>query len=235
VSQIKADPYDWPYDGNFALDETALICIDWQRDFCGKGGYVDQMGYDLSNTRRGVKPTQKLLERWRDLGGFVVHAREGHRPDMLDCPENKHWRSKRINAEIGSEGPLGKILIRGEEGWQIVPELAPEEGEPVIDKPGKGAFYSTDLDLILRNEGISKLILTGITTDVCVHTTLRGANDRGYECLLLEDCSGATDHENHEAAIEMTKMQGGLFGSISDSENVLEALEAKGSREPAAV
>jgi nicotinamidase-related amidase len=225
---VAANPYPWPYDGALEPANTALVIIDMQTDFCGKGGYIDGLGYDISVTRAPIEPIQRVLARARALGYHVIHTREGHRPDLSDLPANKRWRSRVLQhggpgqTGIGDPGPCGRVLVRGEPGWEIIPELAPKPGEPIIDKPGKGSFCATDLDMLLRQTGVRNLILTGITTDVCVHTTMREANDRGYECLILGDCCAATDTGNHTAALKMVTMQNGVFGAVSNSNALLE-------------
>lgn len=221
---IEASPYPWPYNGNLKPENTALIVIDCQIDFLGKGGYIDSMQYDLELTRAVIPPIQSVLTELRKQGYHILHTREGYRPDLSDCPPSRIWRTKRAGGEIGSMGPCGRLLIRGEPGWDIIPELKPLEGEPIIDKPGRSSFVNTDLQLILQNRGIQNIILVGVTTDVCVHSTMRVADDLGYECLLLEDCCAATEVENHKAAVNMVQTEGGVFGAVSSSTKLLEAL-----------
>jgi len=224
IGPVAANPYPWPYDGSVDAAKVALICIDWQVDFCGPGGYVDTMGYDIGLTRAGLPGAAAMLAHARSTGMFVIHTREGHSPDLSDLPANKRWRSARIGAEIGGAGPCGRILVHGEPGWEIVPEVAPIPGEVVIDKPGKGAFCATDLDLVLHNRGIKSLVVCGVTTEVCVNTTVREANDRGYECVVLSDCVGSYFPEFQRVALEMIKAQGGIFGWVSDSKRTLAAI-----------
>jgi len=224
--RIQADPYLWPFDGPAHPSTLAIIVIDMQVDFCGKGGYIDSQGIDLANTRGAIAPIRAVLDAARHIPDLlVIHTREGHRPELVDLPENKRWRSKQVSTGIGEMGPCGRVLVRGEPGWDIIPELKPVEGEIIIDKPGKGCFFATDLEHILRTTGRTRLILCGITTDVCVHTTLREANDRGFECMVLADATGATQSEHHAAALTMTSMQGGIFGVVGDSQTLVAALK----------
>jgi biuret amidohydrolase len=216
---IEASPY--PFE--FAPEFCALLIIDMQRDFLEPGGFGEMLGNDVSQLRRTVPPNQKLLATWRVRGWMVIHTREGHRPDLSDLPAAKRVRG-RSKTCIGDSGPMGRILIRGEPGHDIIPELYPSAGEPVIDKPGKGAFWSTDLHAILQHRGIKQLIVTGVTTEVCVNTTVREANDRGYDCLVPADCVGSYFPEFQVMGLKMIEAQGGIFGWVSNSENILSAL-----------
>jgi biuret amidohydrolase len=220
---IDAEP------GSIAIDpkRTAIVMIDMQRDFLEPGGFGETLGNDVSLLAKAVKPAKALLTWARKLGMLVVHTREGHRPDMADAPPAKVERGA-PSMRIGDPGAMGRILIRGEAGHDIIPELAPLEGEPVVDKPGKGAFYATDLQTILQNRGIQNLIVGGVTTEVCVHTTVREANDRGYRCIVAGDCCGSYFPEFHEMGLKMIKAQGGIFGWVSDTTRILAAQEAVG-------
>ncbi len=202
---------------------TAVVMIDMQRDFLQPGGFGETLGNDVSLLARAIAPAQKLLSAARRLGMLIVHTREGHRPDLSDAPPAKVERGS-PSLRIGAPGPMGRILIRGEEGHDIIPELAPAAGEPVVDKPGKGAFYATDLQSILQNRGIANLIVGGVTTEVCVHTTVREANDRGYRCIVASDACGSYFPEFHEMGLKMIKAQGGIFGWVSDSTRIVTAL-----------
>jgi biuret amidohydrolase len=204
-------------------DRTALVVIDMQRDFLEKGGFGESLGNDVSLLSAAIRPIKFLMEAVRKRGMLVVHTREGHRPDLSDAPRAKVERGA-PSLRIGAKGPMGRILVRGEPGHDIVPELYPKPGEPVVDKPGKGAFYATDLALILQNRGIESLIVCGVTTEVCVHTTVREANDRGYRCIVPGDCCGSYFPEFHQMGLRMIKAQGGIFGWVSDSTRVVNAL-----------
>ncbi len=217
---IDAEPYEF----EFVPVRCALLIIDMQRDFLEPGGFGAMLGNDLSQLRRTIEPNKVLLSKWRAAGLQVIHTREGHRPDLTDLPPAKAVRG-RGKTTIGDKGPMGRILIRGEAGHDIIPELYPLPSEPIIDKPGKGAFFATDLHAILQNVGIKKLIVTGVTTEVCVNTTVREANDRGYDCLVPEDCVGSYFPEFQEMGLKMIKAQGGIFGWVSHSSKILAALE----------
>ena len=222
-SYVEADPYRWPYNGDLRPQNTLFLVIDMQTDFCGEGGYVDKMGYDLSLTRAPIQPIKNVLAAMRERGFHVMHTREGHRPDLFDLPPAKKIRG-RSKTTIGDKGPMGRILVRGEAGHDIIPELYPEPGEPVVDKPGKGAFYATDLQEMLKHREVKQLVVTGVTTEVCVNTTVREANDRGYECLVLSDCCGSYFPEFHEMGLKMVKAQGGIFGWVTSSERLVDSL-----------
>lgn len=213
-----------PYPFEYEAGRAALLVIDMQNDFCAPGGFGERLGNDIAPARRIIPAIAGVLEAAREAGLLVIHTREGHLPDLSDCPPAKLERSRKQGAGIGDPGPMGRILIRGERGHDIVAELAPAEGEPIVDKPGKGAFYATDLERMLREREIEHLILTGVTTHVCVHTTLREANDRGYRCLVLEDATAAFDPADHEAALHMVRQQGGIFGWTSSSAAFIRSL-----------
>ena len=225
---VQAEPYEFELD----LKTTALLVIDMQRDFVDPGGFGEALGNDVSLLRAAIPPTERVLETARKLGMLVIHTREGHRPDLTDLPPAKKARG-RLDNGIGDPGPMGRILVRGEYGHDIVDALKPLPGEPVVDKPGKGSFYATDLDAILKMRGITHLIVCGVTTEVCVHTTVREANDRGYECLVLSDCVASYFPEFQRVALEMIKAQGGIFGWVAPSEALLTALAAEPIAAPA--
>ena len=216
---VPADPYPFAFDPARA----ALLVIDMQRDFVEPGGFGETLGNDVSQLRAVIPPLQAALAATRDAGITVIHTREGHLPDLSDCPPAKLTRGEPA-LRIGDIGPKGRILIRGAYGHDIIDELAPADGELVIDKPGKGSFYATGLDETLRSRGITSLIVTGVTTEVCVHTTVREANDRGYECLVLADCVGSYFPEFQRYGLAMITAQGGIFGWVTPSEHYLKAL-----------
>ena len=216
---IRAQPSPVVVD----LDKCALVIIDMQRDFLEPGGFGEALGNDVSRLRQIVAPLRRLLSATRAAGLTVIHTREGHRPDMTDAPRAKVERGA-PRMRIGDRGPMGRILIRGEAGHDIIPELAPLEGEPVLDKPGKGAFYQTDLDLMLRNRSIETLLVGGVTTEVCVHTTVREANDRGYRCIVVADCCASYFPEFHDVGLRMISAQGGIFGWVAQAGDVVEGL-----------
>ena len=221
VFPIEAEPQAIDIDPAY----TAMVMIDMQRDFLQPGGFGETLGNDVNLLAAAIEPCRALLHCARRRGMLIIHTREGHRPDMLDAPPAKVERGA-PRARIGDPGPMGRILIRGEPGHEIIPELAPAPGEPVVDKPGKGAFYETDLELILNNRGVERLIVCGVTTEVCVHTTVREANDRGYECLVLSDCVGSYFPEFQRVALDMIKAQGGIFGWVADSKAAITAIAA---------
>src|SRR6202051_2201589 len=226
---VEAEPYAF----EFVPAECALLIIDMQRDFLEPGGFGEMLGNDVSQLRRAIEPNRRLLAAWRAAGLPVFHTREGHRPDLSDLPPAKKGRG-RSKTTIGDPGPMGRILVRGEAGHDIIPELYPVAGEPVIDKPGKGAFYATDFDAILKNRGVAQLLVCGVTTEVCVNTSVREANDRGYDCVVLSDGCASYFPEFHEMGLKMIKAQGGTFGWVTDSAAVLKAMTPETSTSLAA-
>lgn len=219
--EIAAEPYPFLFDPA----ACALLIIDMQRDFLEPGGFGEMLGNDVSQLRQTIAPNQRLLAAWRAAGLMVLHTREGHRPDLADLPPCKKIRGRAAQS-IGDRGPMGRILVRGEAGHDIIAELYPQPGEPVIDKPGKGAFWATDLHAILQHRGIRQLVVTGVTTEVCVNTTVREANDRGYDCLVPEDCVGSYYPAFQDYGLQMIKAQGGIFGWVGHSSAVIEAIES---------
>jgi len=220
LAAVAAEPYPFPLD----ISACALVVIDMQRDFLEPGGFGAALGNDVSLLRRAIEPNRRLLAAWRLASLPVLHTREGHRPDLADLPAAKHRRAPGDGPRIGDAGPMGRILVRGEPGHALVPELAPLHGEIVIDKPGKGAFHATDLHLQLEALGIRQLVVTGVTTEICVQATVREANDRGYDCLVLSDCTASYFPDFHTAALRMISAQGGILGWVSHSEHLLAAL-----------
>jgi nicotinamidase-related amidase len=226
--EIAAKPYPYSFDAS----RTALVIIDMQRDFLEPGGFGAALGNDVSLLAAAVEPTARLLSAARAAGLLVIHTREGHRPDLSDLPPAKRRRGN-FPVKIGDPGPMGRILVHGEPGHGLVPALSPIPGEPVINKPGKGAFYATDLEAILRSRGVTNLIVCGVTTEVCVNTTMREANDRGYDCLVVSDCTASYFPEFHEQALRMICAQGGVVGWVGDSQTLIEALQFASPSPPA--
>ena len=218
---VHAEPYEFEFDPK----TTALVMIDFQRDFVDPGGFGEALGNDVSLLRRAVPPAERVLKAARARGLLVIHTREGHLPDLTDAPPAKVERGH-PHLRIGAPGPMGRILIRGEPGHDIIPALYPVPGEPIIDKPGKGAFYATSLGRLLADRNIANLLVCGVTTEVCVNTTVREANDRGYRCIALADCCASYFPEFHASGLAMIKAQGGIFGWVSHSEAAIAALAA---------
>jgi nicotinamidase-related amidase len=222
MATVRAEPYTFTFD----RPTTALVIVDMQRDFVDPGGFGEALGNDVSLLRKAIEPTKRVLAAARQAGLFIIHTREGHRPDLSDLQPSKKARGK-LKTGIGDKGPMGRILVRGEYGHDIIDELKPRAGEPVLDKPGKGAFYATDFDAILKHRGMKQLVVCGVTTEVCVQTTVREANDRGYDCLVLEDCVASYFPEFQVMALKMIKAQGGIFGWVGQSKDFIKAIAGK--------
>ncbi|MEM8623602.1 MAG: isochorismatase family cysteine hydrolase [Pseudomonadota bacterium] len=221
--EVPGDPFPWPLE-RLRPSECALIVIDMQRDFCAADGYVAQIGEDVGPLTACITPIRRCLDAARTVGMRVVYTRQGYRPDLADLPSWRKAKAARYGSVVGQQGPLGRVLIRGEPGFEIVPELAPKEGEPIVDKTANGAFTGTDMETVLRAAGIRALAFTGVTIDVCVHTSMREANDRGYQSLLLSDACGAVDPGLHDWALKSVKIEGGIFGSVATVDAFVEAL-----------
>lgn len=222
MATVKAEPYTF----EFQPAATALVIVDMQRDFVDPGGFGEALGNDVSLLRKAIAPIKRVLAAARQAGLLIIHTREGHRPDLSDLQPSKKARG-RLKTGIGDKGPMGRILVRGEHGHDIIDELKPRAGEPVLDKPGKGAFYATDFDAILKHRGMKQLIVCGVTTEVCVQTTVREANDRGYDCLVLEDCVASYFPEFQVMALKMIKAQGGIFGWVGQSKDFIKAIAGR--------
>ena len=221
---VEAESYPFPWNGDLRPENTAVLVIDMQVDFCGKDGWAEMAGADMAVMRSPIDGAMKVLAAAREKRYHVIYTREGHRPDGSDLTEVKRFRSRRMGAGIGDNSKIGRNLVRGEPGWEIIPELAPQEGEPIIDRPGSGAFYSTELEHILIRRGVKNLVIMGVTTEVCVHTTLREGSDRGFDILLLEDCCAATVPELHRAAVEIVRSPDSIFGTVSTADKFVRAI-----------
>lgn len=225
MNKVEASPYQFPIEGPFSPSQTALIIIDMQRDFCDQEGYMGRRGDDVAAARSLIPRISSLRDCARAAGVHVIYTREGHHPNLGDLPPNKKAKTRRAGAEIGSTGALGRLLIRGEPGWDIVSELTPSADEAVIDKPGTGAFYATDLEHRLRSSGISQVVLVGVTTGVCVSTTAREASDRGFDVLVLSDCCAEPNARTHQIALELLQVEGGYIAAVSNSASLTDALK----------
>ncbi len=224
---VPAAPYDFPLNGGLSPATCALMVIDMQIDFCAPGGFMDRMGVDLAPLRAPIEPISRVLAAMRDKGFTVVHTRETFQPDLSDVQPHRRFRGVDGEAIIpGDPGPLGRSLIQGEPCWDIIPELAPRGGEAIFDKNAYGAFGSTDIHAYLAARGIANLVITGVTTNCCIHSNLREALDRGYDCLVLEDCCGATSTDSHDQSLAMMRSDDGVFGAIADSAALIEAIRA---------
>lgn len=221
---INSKPYSWPLVGNWDLTSTAVIVIDMQRDFLDPAGYFGSLGENTAHTQTAIEPAKKFLQEIRQHNLLVIHTRESHRPELVDLNENKRLKAERQGAAVGSRGPLGRLLVRGELGCDFYAGFEPVEGEIVVDKPGNSAFYATDLEHILRVKRIMQIVLLGVTTDVCVSSTMRDANDRGFDCLLLQDCCGAATEQLHLGVLGSIEREGGIFGAYSNSVDFLSIL-----------